>query len=80
MTDNVEDKILGALSALATRMDQLESRITARVSFKSSGGDSATSAVADDAARPTEDQFENGTDFSFDRGTTNRYSVRSAGS
>lgn len=81
MSDNIEDKILGALSALTTRMDQLESRITARVSFKSSGGDSVSSAVADDAARPAEDQFENGAEFSFDRDRrrSQRFSMGSTG-
>jgi hypothetical protein len=68
-------------------MDQLESRITSRVSFKNSVVDNSSSAVADGSsatepfhsANSVEDQFEPGVDFSFDRRRSQRFSMGSNG-
>lgn len=79
-----EEKILGALSSLGARMDQLESRITSRVSFKTSVVDgsstSAASAETFHSASSGEDQFENGEDYQFDRDNRRRSQRFSMGS
>jgi hypothetical protein len=75
-----EERILGALSSLAARMDQLESRIPSRVSFKNAVVDgSSTPAETFHSASSGEDQFENGDDFSFDRRRSQRFSMGSNG-